>query len=154
MATRVKVTDGMLAEAVLNSSSVMGVLRHLGIREAGGSNSHYKRRITAAGFCMKHFTGSTSNKGKHSPLRRPAANVLVRRNSGRREKSAKLVRSLLEVGVKHECAKCGQGTSWLGNKLTLDVDHINEDWLDDRQENLRFLCPNCHSQFSRRLLIN
>ena len=40
------------------------------------------------------------------------------------------------------------------NTLTLDVDHINENWLDDRLENLRFLCPNCHSQFSRKLLGN
>ena len=34
----------------------------------------------------------------------------------------------------------------MGRSLTLDVDHKNDDWLDDRLENLQFLCPNCYSQ--------
>lgn len=37
----------------------------------------------------------------------------------------------------------------MGRSLTLDVDHKNNNWLDDRLENLQFLCPNCHSQKSR-----
>ena len=35
---------------------------------------------------------------------------------------------------------------WQGETLTLHVDHINGDFHDNGIENLRFLCPNCHSQ--------
>lgn len=35
---------------------------------------------------------------------------------------------------------------WNGKSIILDLDHINGDNKDNRLENLRFLCPNCHSQ--------
>ncbi|AGL14805.1 helix-turn-helix domain-containing protein [Actinoplanes sp. N902-109] len=38
------------------------------------------------------------------------------------------------------------GDSWNGKPITLQIDHINGRFLDCRAENLRFLCPNCHSQ--------
>lgn len=43
------------------------------------------------------------------------------------------------------CSRCGIA-EWLGQPLTLEVDHINGDNADNRRENLEGLCPNCHSQ--------
>ena len=40
---------------------------------------------------------------------------------------------------------CNKG-EWLGKPLVLQLDHINGVRDDHRLENLRFLCPNCHSQ--------
>jgi hypothetical protein len=44
------------------------------------------------------------------------------------------------------CAICGISDEWNGKKLMLQMDHINGVNTDHRLENLRFVCPNCHSQ--------
>lgn len=44
------------------------------------------------------------------------------------------------------CEECGQTSIWNGKPLVLHIDHINGDDSDHRLENLRILCPNCHTQ--------
>lgn len=46
------------------------------------------------------------------------------------------------------CENCGMGPEWMGIPITLELDHINGSPFDDRRDNLRWLCPNCHSQTS------
>lgn len=47
--------------------------------------------------------------------------------------------------MEYKCAICGI-SEWLGNPLSLQLDHINGISNDHRLENLRLVCPNCHSQ--------
>jgi Zn finger protein HypA/HybF involved in hydrogenase expression len=47
--------------------------------------------------------------------------------------------------LEYKCVKCGVD-SWCGETIVLDLDHINGNNRDNRLTNLRYLCPNCHSQ--------
>jgi len=53
---------------------------------------------------------------------------------------------LLRSFLPERCSECGIGPKWNGVPLVLQCDHINGDNSDQNIENLRFLCPNCHSQ--------
>lgn len=48
----------------------------------------------------------------------------------------------------HQCSECSLTSIWMGKPIVLELDHINGVGNDNRLENLRFLCPNCHSQTS------
>lgn len=50
--------------------------------------------------------------------------------------------------IQHKCAICGLEDVWQDKAISLHLDHINGIHNDHRLENLRFLCPNCHSQTS------
>ena len=55
------------------------------------------------------------------------------------------IRLVKEKRLEYKCALCGI-SEWQGQPLSLQLDHINGKHNDHRIENLRFLCPNCHSQ--------
>ena len=54
-------------------------------------------------------------------------------------------RLLNDFGVKNQCSKCGI-CEWLDDPLSLHLDHVDGDRLNNTIDNLRLLCPNCHSQ--------
>jgi hypothetical protein len=136
-----------LARAVAASTSLAAVLRRLGIPLAGGSQAYLARRIKAAGLDTSHFLGQAHQRGRPARRRLPPEQVLRLLPPGSYRMAGKrLRRALIEMGVPEQCEQCGCGPSWRGQALRLIIDHRNGNWLDNRLENLRFLCPNCHAQ--------
>ena len=74
--------------------------------------------------------------------RQPALEVILQKSRSR----CTIKRRLLMAGkLVNRCDFCGL-TEWLGRPISIQVDHINGVRDDHRVENLRMLCPNCHSQ--------
>ena len=143
----VKYTHAILAEAAAASTSMAGVLRHLGLRVTGGAHAHLRRRIDQFGIDTSHFLGAGHARGSVSPRRRRAEEILILRPpDAKRQAPTVLRRALEESGRSYQCAECGIGDIWNGRLLTLQVDHIDGQFRDCRAGNLRFLCPNCHTQ--------
>ena len=140
-----KYTKEMLEVAAKSSTSISEVMRKLGIRRAGGSHSHLSRRFKFFAINTSHFTGKTTSKGRPQK-RKTWQEILVLRSNGRRQHAYILRRALIESGVNHVCSECGLIPLWNGKPLVIPVDHRNGNWLDDRPNNVRFLCPNCHTQ--------
>lgn len=139
-------TDEALTRAVATNISIAGVLRSLGIRQAGGSHAHMGRRIRGLGLDTSHFRGQAHNTGIHR-VRLTAVEILVRNSpDAPRRKPGLLRRALIELGIPHECSDCHTPPTWRGKDLILHVDHIDGDYANCTLANLRFLCPNCHSQ--------
>ncbi|MEU9195711.1 HNH endonuclease signature motif containing protein [Streptomyces hundungensis] len=138
---QVRHTEERLREAVAASANVKDVVRHLGISQVGGNQTHISRRIAALGIDTSHFTRTRRGRPKG-----PLGDLLsVRDPEDGRIPGERLRRALQDRGIDECCTMCGTGPAWNGRRLRLEVDHINGDWWDNRPGNLRLLCPNCHA---------
>lgn len=139
-----KFTDEDLVEAVQIESTLYGVLRRLGYNTNGGMFRYVVSHIKRLGLDTSHFRGQGWSRGLRRPSTRvkPLEEILV---EGSTAKSGHVRQRLLRAGLKQpRCEMCGLA-EWRGDPISLELDHINGDHTDNRLENLRILCSNCHA---------
>ncbi|MEU2825503.1 MULTISPECIES: HNH endonuclease [unclassified Streptomyces] len=141
--TWVRHTEETLRELVARSTSVAEVVRGLGISPVGGNQAHIGRRIAALRIDTSHFTATPP--GGRRPKGSAGDRLTLRTPSDGRIPGERLRRDLVRKGVENRCVECGNDGEWQGRPLRLEVDHVNGEWWDNRLENLRLLCPNCHA---------
>ncbi len=140
-----KLTDKEFEDLVKSSLNTSEVLFKLGYSTVGNSwgYSQIKQRMSELNLSGKDFRKKSAiielnSENKVNP------NELYCENS-KHPRSVLRKNIITDKLIPYKCAVCGI-VEWQGKKLSLELDHINGVNNDNRLENLRFLCPNCHSQ--------
>jgi Zn finger protein HypA/HybF involved in hydrogenase expression len=141
-----KYSDQEFIDAVASSFSYREALDKIGLVQAGGNYAIMKKRIEAMELDTSHMTGQGHLRGKtHNWAKSiPLEEILVK-DSAYGGGSYKLKKRLIkEKRFEDRCHQCGL-SEWQGQKLNVELDHINGINTDNRIENLTLKCPNCHS---------
>ncbi len=142
---RRKWTNDELKNAIKTARSFRQVLKTLGLKQAGGNYLQIQKYVRNLGLDINHFKGRGWNKGLTGIgiPRIPLEKILIINSD---YQSFKLKKRLFSSGLKEQkCELCGWSEKATDGRLPLELDHINGNHRDNRLENLRILCPNCHS---------
>lgn len=138
-------SEDQLRKSAQKSTSIRQVLHQLGLREAGGNYAQISKYLHFYKINTLHFKGRAWNKGLKG-IGKPLFSleqILIVNSSFQ---SHKLKVRLFKAGIKiKRCEECGWAKKAEDGRIPLELDHINGDSHDNRLENLRILCPNCHS---------
>jgi HNH endonuclease len=141
-------TLAQLHKAVKTSASIRQVIAKLGLIPAGGNYVQISKAISDQNLDTSHFKGQGWNKGIKVP-KEPIYKLedLLVLNSF--YNLHRLKQRLFKIGLKKaECEECGWARVSPDGRIPIELDHINGNRYDNRLENLRILCPNCHSMKS------
>ena len=123
------------------------ILRKLGLSSRGSSNfRRLKKRLEQDNIVINKFDKSIllatiRNKISNDRLLGFLASDKVYSGPTHRLKLRLIKNGYLE----NKCYICGL-KDWLGNHISLHLDHIDGNNKNNKIDNLRILCPNCHSQ--------
>ena len=138
----IKWDEDKFRRAVESSRTISDVLRQIGLSTHGGNFKTFHLYVDILDIDISHFTGKAHGKTHYTGGAKKNSEVLIESSTYRGD----LYPRLVSIGREEICSKCKCGNEWNGEPLRLHVDHINGVNNDHRPENLRFLCPNCHSQ--------
>lgn len=133
---------------VEQSESMVDLLKRVGLKPAGGNFVTVKNRLVQEGIIFvptKHSKDVLAEILKNRKMnKKPLSEILIEHSTYSRYNLKR--RLLSENLLENTCAECGISNNWNNKPLSLQLDHINGVSDDNRIENLRLLCPNCHSQ--------
>lgn len=148
---KIKYTKELLEPLVKESKSVADVIRKLGLVDKGGNFKTIGQHLINFKLDMSHFTGQGWSKGltyetSESVRKKIDKQRTLKLIKNIRIRSESLHRLVKETGKKYQCEECNNNGIWNNKFLKLHIDHKDGDNMNNEITNLRYLCPNCHSQ--------
>lgn len=130
-----KVEPDVIKQAIKDGKTFTEVANKL-----GASRKYIREFAKKNNIDISHFNKCAVRP--HKP-----EEILVLKNGPRRRDNSQVKRIIIKHKLlENKCAICNLTNNWNNLPLVLELDHINGNNLDNRIENLRFLCPNCHTQ--------
>ncbi len=137
--------EASLRKTIASSQSVREALGKMNLRGAGGNYRYFEKYAEEYGIDTNHFLGKGWSKGKNV-LKKPSLTLEEILISNSHFSIHQLKKRLFKAGLKKpKCEECGWAEQSEDGRVPIEIDHINGDHSDNRLENLRILCPNCHS---------
>ena len=140
---RRKYTQEQFVEAWNSSASISEVARKLDANRSGSGFYSLRDGAKALGLNQDHMVVERTERSANA-LRRSLVDVLIEHSPHKGTSSLK-ERLYREGLLVKQCSACGI-SEWRGIPAPLALDHINGVRDDNRIENLRILCYNCHGQ--------
>ena len=139
-----KLSDEYIQEILDTSNTMSEVCRRLDVSASNGSSRTVHSRI--AGLSLDKFQANHKAYKLSLTLGRSLthAEIFTEDSTIPRKTVRKVV--LRDNLIPYTCSLCPIGPEWNGKALSLQLDHVNGINNDNRIDNLRFVCPNCHSQ--------
>lgn len=132
-----KVTNEQIIESAKNNQTMAQAAAELGIHF-----NTFKYRATKLGVYVPNQSGKGISKPRTDKI--PLSEILDGKHP--QYQTFKLKLRLYSEGLKeNKCEECGL-TEWNGKPIQCELDHIDGDRTNHSLDNLKILCPNCHSQ--------
>jgi len=111
--------------------SISGLLKKLGLKVAGGNYINIKRNLQRLNIDCDHWTGQAWNKNQRLKDWSKYTKVVCLKPHLINERG-------------HRCEKCHR-KYWFNKLVPLEIHHIDGDRTNNKKENLKLFCCNCHS---------
>lgn len=150
-----------LEEVCMNSNSYIEAIQMYWYQYNMNSKSHFKKAIVRYWIDISHFKSIQMYWNK---------NFIMTKQKIKEEKKKKITKKLINTIIntlcvwstkqtkdarhfinkywllENKCQKCWLSWTYNWKEIVLQLDHIDWDDHNHSLNNLRFLCPNCHSQ--------